>query len=314
MKAQNTILAMMLIALMAMLGTACSSDSSPAAAEPATRSVRAEEPIEVTLNKSTPEELEAYYASLKNGEQMQGVSVTYEADLCPDEAVTGEVKGRYTSPDLFVFYRFKATAGQTVTINVNKTECDLDAGMTLCRGVATTTTGVKWSNQYWGSTELTYLTRNDDENNSESCPTGCGMDPEITYDITVSGWYTVLVYRTGTCNGTTDDEFEIVVTGNDECSTDADGDGYDDDEDEYPESDTRAEVQIDGCDSGVDNIAVGNGAYMMDILNYCAENAGNHGEYVSCVNYYANEWKAAGLISGNEKASIGSCASGSSLP
>lgn len=100
----------------------------------------------------------------------------------------------------------------------------------------------------------------------------------------------------------------------DACDSDDDNDGVSDDQDANDNSDTSPNVNIDGCASGVSNANVGSGNTMMDLINSCAANAGNHGQFVSCVTQLTNQWKAAGLITNQQKNNITNCASQSSLP
>ena len=95
---------------------------------------------------------------------------------------------------------------------------------------------------------------------------------------------------------------------------DSDGDGYGDNGDAYPNSDLSATVCIGDCDSGVANQLLGNGATFKDLIDTAAAEAKNHGKFVSAVTQMANDWKKAGLISGNEKGAITSCAAQSDLP
>ena len=73
-------------------------------------------------------------------------------------------------------------------------------------------------------------------------------------------------------------------------------------------------IIIDGCDSGVEDYEFEDGSTMMDLILECAENAGNHGEFVSCVAHLTNTWKKAGLITGAQKDTIMNCAGGADLP
>ena len=98
----------------------------------------------------------------------------------------------------------------------------------------------------------------------------------------------------------------------DVCDPDDDNDGIDDVDDPFPMSDPDVTVIIDGCDSGVGNAALGDGSNFSDRIAECAANAGNHGQFVSCVSHLTNDWKKDGLISGKQKADIMNCASGSS--
>jgi len=95
---------------------------------------------------------------------------------------------------------------------------------------------------------------------------------------------------------------------------DSDGDGVADVEDACPASDLSPTVVIDGCDSGVGNPLFPDGCTISDLVSACAAAAGNHGQFVSCVSSLTNDLKSAGVISGEEKGAIQSCAAGSSLP
>ena len=97
-------------------------------------------------------------------------------------------------------------------------------------------------------------------------------------------------------------------------STDGDGDGVPDDEDACPESILTETIVIDDCDSGVGNMLFDDGCTMADLIAECADNAKNHGGFVSCVAHLTNEWKQAGLITGKEKGAIQSCAAQADIP
>ncbi len=100
----------------------------------------------------------------------------------------------------------------------------------------------------------------------------------------------------------------------DVCDTDDDGDGVDDTSDSCPISDTSASVVIDGCDSGVSNTVQSNGCTVLDDISACAANASNHGKFVSCVSKLTNSLKKAGLITGQQKGAIQSCAAQANIP
>jgi len=101
----------------------------------------------------------------------------------------------------------------------------------------------------------------------------------------------------------------------DECQPDRDGDGLVDACDACPDSHTGRTIVIDGCDSGVANVMPGtDGCTMSDQIAECAEEAANHGAFVSCVAHATNAWKNAGLISGNQKGKIQSCAAKAVFP
>jgi len=102
----------------------------------------------------------------------------------------------------------------------------------------------------------------------------------------------------------------VSVTG---PTTDTDGDGVDDDEDAFINSNEDPTVAIGGCESGVANVQVGGGANMNDLIGAAAAEATNHGAFVKAVSKLANEWKKDGLISGKEKGKITSCAARSDV-
>ena len=72
-------------------------------------------------------------------------------------------------------------------------------------------------------------------------------------------------------------------------------------------------IIIDGCNTGV-----GDGEYndklVSEWITECGENAKNHGKFVSCVAGLTNELKKAGVITGEEKGAIQSCAAQANIP
>jgi hypothetical protein len=88
----------------------------------------------------------------------------------------------------------------------------------------------------------------------------------------------------------------------------SDGDGVPDGVDQCIGSSRAATVVIDGCDSGVPNTTFSTGCHISDQINDCAVGAGNHGGFVSCVSHLTNDLKKDGVISGNQKGAIQSCA------
>ncbi len=89
---------------------------------------------------------------------------------------------------------------------------------------------------------------------------------------------------------------------------DTDGDGVGDVCDSCPDSILDKRVIIGSCDSGVINQLFDDGCTMSDLIADCSIGAKNHGKFVSCVSHLTNEWKKAGLISGEEKGAIQRCA------
>ncbi|MDH3602705.1 MAG: thrombospondin type 3 repeat-containing protein, partial [Candidatus Tectomicrobia bacterium] len=105
----------------------------------------------------------------------------------------------------------------------------------------------------------------------------------------------------------------------DACDLDNDNDGVPNDEDNCPNSDLRPTVIIDGCDSGVANTLFidepfGNGCTISDLISRCTEGVSNHGQFVSCVAHLTNDLKKAGIITGQEKGAIQSCAAQANIP
>jgi hypothetical protein len=72
-------------------------------------------------------------------------------------------------------------------------------------------------------------------------------------------------------------------------------------------------IVIDGCDTGVDDQDY-NDSSISALIEGCANGARNHGAYVSCVAKLTNELKKAGVISGQEKGAIQSCAAQANIP
>ena len=95
---------------------------------------------------------------------------------------------------------------------------------------------------------------------------------------------------------------------------DADLDGVADGNDCEPHSDLLPTIVINGCDTGVTNTLFANGCTVSDLVSHIAANSNNHGNFVNGVAHLTDELRNAGLISGNQKGKIQSCAAGSNLP
>jgi hypothetical protein len=95
---------------------------------------------------------------------------------------------------------------------------------------------------------------------------------------------------------------------------DVDGDGIPDSEDECPDSDLSTTVVIDDCNSGVPNTLFPSGCTISDLIAACAEGASNHGQFVSCVSHVTNDLKKTGIITGQQKGAIQSCAAQADIP
>jgi hypothetical protein len=73
-------------------------------------------------------------------------------------------------------------------------------------------------------------------------------------------------------------------------------------------------VIIGECDTGVVDRQLNDDVRISDLINGCAADAKNHGQFVSCIAHLTNDLKAAGLISHKEKGAIQSCAVKANLP
>lgn len=91
------------------------------------------------------------------------------------------------------------------------------------------------------------------------------------------------------------------------ASSDTDGDGIVDNEDNCPTSDMNLMIAIDSCDSGVDNILFPDGCSVNDYIAECAASATTHGMFVSCITGILHPLKQKGYISGKEKGAIQKC-------
>jgi hypothetical protein len=100
----------------------------------------------------------------------------------------------------------------------------------------------------------------------------------------------------------------------DACDPDDDNDQVPDALDHCPNSDTRPTVVIDGIDSGVTNIRFDDGCTLADLIAALAENASNHGDFVSAVAQLLNGLKMDGVLTGAEKGAIQSAAARARIP
>ncbi len=97
-------------------------------------------------------------------------------------------------------------------------------------------------------------------------------------------------------------------------SNDLDGDGFPDNEDSCPNSDLSPKVVIEDCDSGVENYLLFDGCSILDLIADCADGVCNHGAFMRCVEKFTNDLKCDGIISGEEKGKINSCAATAEIP
>jgi hypothetical protein len=77
-------------------------------------------------------------------------------------------------------------------------------------------------------------------------------------------------------------------------------------------SQPSATVVIDGCDTGVPNAPTSNSC-VASVVQTCT-GAANHGGYVSCMTHVTSDLVRAGIVTGQQKAKIQSCAARASLP
>jgi hypothetical protein len=94
---------------------------------------------------------------------------------------------------------------------------------------------------------------------------------------------------------------------------DADNDGFADTLDECDSSDLRATLFVAGTNTGVANRLFTNGCTMSDYVIAAAAGARNHGGFVSAVAHLGNSWRAAGLITNEERSAIQTAAAHSSV-
>jgi hypothetical protein len=94
---------------------------------------------------------------------------------------------------------------------------------------------------------------------------------------------------------------------------DDDHDGVVDCIDECPNSDLGPTVVIGDCNTDIENTLLASGCTILDGIYICASGARNHGQFVSCVAHFTNELVRDGVLSGNEKGVIESCAARSQL-
>lgn len=74
------------------------------------------------------------------------------------------------------------------------------------------------------------------------------------------------------------------------------------------------DVLIDGCNSGVADVVLPGGTTLSGLIADCAEEATNHGQFVSCIAHVTNELKKNGTITGQQKAALQGCAAQANIP
>ena len=141
---------------------------------------------------------------------------------------------------------------------------------------------------------------------------GSGATKSFTYIVQAppqGGNYTFLgeyIFEGFVDPETTLGETSVDVLDLKEC--DDDDDGIPNDGDNCSMSNLEEYIVINECYSGVKNHLFDDGCTMSDLIADCADGANNHGKFVSCVAHLTNDWKKEGLIRGNDKGAIQSCA------
>lgn len=315
MKSLQRFLAPLLSGALCLVVVSCSSDNTvvdPSISKPATtgtdlRSILTQKAgADWATDILTPKHLSS------KGSNTTQATITYEAELCNGTATGTATRNSINDAAAWSYYKFYGTAGDKVTISVNRTGCGIDPALNLYAGVTSVSDDLAVGS---GNSELTWLAWVDD---SYTPVIGCGCqgDPSLDeYEITESGWYTVTVFD---FNGCGDDlGFEIEISGL-TCnsvpggSTDSDGDGVADDSDPFPNSDSQANIVIDTEDTGVTNSYLGDGVYMMDKILYIRDNTNRHYKFVLRTLLQATKWKRCKLISAKERNKIVKAAKNSS--
>jgi hypothetical protein len=94
----------------------------------------------------------------------------------------------------------------------------------------------------------------------------------------------------------------------------SDGDGVPDGVDQCPNSDRGPNIVIQGCQTGVPNTTFSNGCRISDVLQACAKDAKNHGQYTACVAAATNLFRRDAIIDTNQQGAVLSCAAKATIP
>jgi len=105
---------------------------------------------------------------------------------------------------------------------------------------------------------------------------------------------------------------QVDIGGDGICDTD--GDGVPDEDDACPDSNLDSKILVGGCNTRITNQLLTGGCTMADVVSDCADNAHNHGKFVSCIARLANGWAQAGVIARNEIGRIVRCATHAGPP
>lgn len=298
----------LMVGVLCFVLVSCSTEQSVVDPATPTQSVSDGNSLLRELSKKVGQERAAEIITPKSIQSKDGNSVqatiTYEAELCNGTATGTSTRNAINDPTAWKYYKFFGTAGDKVTISVNRTGCGIDPAFNLYAGVTSVSEGLAVGS---GNSEMEWLTWVDD---SYAPLIGCGCqgDPSLQeYEITESGWYTVTVFD---FNGCGDDQgYELEISGL-TCATDpggptdSDGDGVSDDTDPFPTSDSQANIVIDIYDTGVGNQYLGDGVYMMDKILAIREKTNRHFKFVLCTSLQAAKWHRSKLISRKDRNKI----------
>ena len=94
---------------------------------------------------------------------------------------------------------------------------------------------------------------------------------------------------------------------------DADVDGFPDDVDACDASDKRGTVFIGNLDTGIVNLMFSNGCTMNDEILGAADEADNHGGFVSAISHLGNAWLDAAVITDAQRTILQTTAAKSSI-
>jgi hypothetical protein len=131
------------------------------------------------------------------------------------------------------------------------------------------------------------------------------------FEVSISGDVALLGARWDDDNGNDSGSayvYELIIP------IDTDGDGIPDDEDACPNSDLSGTVIIDSWDTGVGNVLLVDGCTISDLIAECADEADNHGEFVSAVSHTTNTLKEEGIIGGKERGILQKGAANATIP
>jgi hypothetical protein len=88
----------------------------------------------------------------------------------------------------------------------------------------------------------------------------------------------------------------------------SDADGVPDGRDACLGSPRSATVEIGSCVSTAPNTVFANGCRVADLANDCADQAKNHGSYISCIEHLEHALLSAGVLTKDEAKSLDRCA------